>query len=476
MTDTTPTDLADYTAAELVSGYQSGDFTAVEATEAALNRIDERNGDLNAFILVDRESALASAKESAARWQAGNPLGPGDGVTTSIKDMFLTKDWPTLRGSNLIEDTGTWDADAPCVARLRESGAVLLGKVTTPEFAWKGTTDSLRYGPTGNPWDPSTTAGGSSGGSSAAVGAGMGAWSVGTDAGGSVRIPASFTGTFALKPTFGTVPMFPASPFGTLAHAGPMTRTVTDAALLMDVIAGFDSRDWAALPTPSTPFTQGLEDGIDGLRIAYSPTLGFGENAPDVERITREAVDVLAAQGAIVEEVDPGFGDPVEAFHVLWFTGAAKVVAAYGDGALEKVDPGLRAGIQEYADSTALDYLDATAVRMELGVLMGAFHEKYDLLVTPTMPITAFDRNRQAPEGWKSDLWTSWTPYTYPFNMTQQPAASIACGVASNGLPVGLQFVGARTQDHLVLRAARAYELASGEKFIRPAPATPSGV
>lgn len=187
-------------------------------------------------------------------------------------------------------------------------------------------------------------------------------------------------------------------------------------------------------------------------------------------------MDVLAAQGAIVEEVDPGFGDPVEAFHVLWFTGAAKVVAAYGDGALEKVDPGLRAGIQEYADSTALDYLDATAVRMELGVLMGAFHEKYDLLVTPTMPITAFDRNRQAPEGWKSDLWTSWTPYTYPFNMTQQPAASIACGVASNGLPVGLQFVGARTQDHLVLRAARAYELASGEKFIRPAPATPSGV
>lgn len=462
------TDLAELTAAELLDGYAAGSFTPVDATEAALRRIDECNGDLNAFVLVDRDSAIASAKASAARWQAGETLGIGDGVPTSIKDMFITAGWPTLRGSTLIDDAGPWEADAPCVARLRETGAVLLGKVSTPEFAWKGTTDSERFGATGNPWDPSTTAGGSSGGSSAAVGAGMGAWSVGTDAGGSVRIPAAFTGTVALKPTFGTVPMFPASPFGTLAHAGPMTRTVADAAMLMDVVTGFDSRDWAALPTPTTSFTAGLEEGVRGLRIAFSPTLGFGENAPDIDRSVREAVEELEALGAVVEEVDPGFADPVEAFHVLWFTGAAKVVAAYGPGALAKVDPDLRAGIERYADASAQDYLDATAVRMELGVLMGAFHEKYDLLVTPTMPITAFDRTRQAPEGWKSDLWTSWTPYTYPFNMTQQPAASVPCGVADNGLPVGLQFVGARTQDRLVLRAARAYEKATGEKFSRP--------
>ncbi|WP_120003834.1 amidase [Nesterenkonia muleiensis] len=468
--ETTPTDLADLTAAELVEGYAAGEFTPVDAAEAALDRIEERDGDLNAFVLVDRESALASAEESAARWKSGETLGIGDGVPTSIKDIFITKGWPTLRGSTLIDDAGPWDADAPCVARLRGTGAVLLGKVTTPEFAWKGTTDSIRYGPTSNPWNPATTAGGSSGGSSAAVGAGMGAWSVGTDAGGSVRIPASFTGTFALKPTFGTVPMFPASPFGTLAHAGPMTRTVKDAAMLMDVITGFDSRDWHALPTPSGSYSAGLEDGVEGLRIAFSPTLGFGENAPEVERLVREAVKVLEAAGAVIEEVDPGFEDPVEPFHVLWFTGAAKVVAAYGPDALSKVDPDLRAGIEQYADSTALDFLEATAVRMDLGVLMGAFHEKYDLLVTPTMPITAFDCTRQAPLGWKSDLWTSWTPYTYPFNMTQQPAASVPCGVASDGLPVGLQFVGARTQDQLVLRAARAYEKASGEAFARPVP------
>ncbi|TLP97448.1 amidase [Nesterenkonia salmonea] len=461
-------DLVELTAAELLEGYAAGSFTPVDATESALRRIDECDGDLNAFVLVDRESAISSAEASAARWKAGETLGIGDGVPTSIKDMFITAGWPTLRGSTLIDDAGPWDADAPCVARLRETGAVLLGKVTTPEFAWKGTTDSERYGATGNPWDPATTAGGSSGGSSAAVGAGMGAWSVGTDAGGSVRIPAAFTGTVALKPTFGTVPMFPASPFGTLAHAGPMTRTVADAAMLMDIVSGFDSRDWAALPTPAGSFTDGLEDGIAGLRIAYSPTLGFGENAPDIDRLVRQAVGELEAMGAVVEEVDPGFADPVEAFHVLWFTGAAKVVAAYGPEALAKVDPGLREGIEQYADATAQDYLDATAVRMELGVLMGAFHQNYDLLVTPTMPITAFDRTRQAPEGWKSDLWTSWTPYTYPFNMTQQPAASVPCGVADNGLPVGLQIVAARTQDQLVLRAARAYEKASGEKFSRP--------
>lgn len=167
--------------------------------------------------------------------------------------------------------------------------------------------------------------------------------------------------------------MFPASPFGTLAHAGPMTRTVADAAMLMDIVSGFDSRDWAALPTPAGSFTDGLEDGIAGLRIAYSPTLGFGENAPDIDRVVREAVEQLESLGAIVEEVDPGFADPVEAFHVLWFTGAAKVVAAYGPEALAKVDPDLREGIERYASATAQDYLDATAVRMELGVLMGPF-------------------------------------------------------------------------------------------------------
>lgn len=462
-------DPAEMTAVELVAGYRAGDLSPVEAAEACLARIHARDESLNAFVLVEDEAALAAARESEARWAQGAPLGPADGVPMTIKDMFPTAGTPTVKGSRLLDaDDDALDFDAPCVARLREAGAVRLGKTTTPEFAWKGTTDSLRHGATGNPWDPTTTPGGSSGGAAAAVASGMGAWAVGTDGGGSVRIPASFTGTVALKPTYGTVPMYPSSPFGTLAHAGPMARTVTDAAMLLDVISGFDSRDWSALPTPTASFTDGIDDGVAGLRIAYSPNLGFGGNDPEVERLVAEAVEVLAAQGATVEQVDPGLSDPVEAFHVLWFTGAAKVLEPFGPDALEQVDPGLRAGIEQHLGDSALDYLGATARRMDMGVRMGAFHETYDLLVTPTMPITAFSKERQAPEGWSSQTWTSWTPYTYPFNMTQQPGASVPCGTTSTGMPVGLQLVGARTQDRLVLRAARAYERAAGEGFIRP--------
>ena len=186
---------------------------------------------------------MADARASEQRWATGRPAGPVDGVPTSIKDVFLTRGWPTLRGSRTIDPAQPWAEDAPCVARLRDSGAVLLGKTTTPEIGWKGVTDSPLTGVTRNPWDPARTPGGSSGGAAAAVASGMGALAVGTDGGGSVRIPASFTGTVALKPTYGRIPLYPASPFGTLAHAGPMTRSVEDAALLLDVLSGPDSRD-----------------------------------------------------------------------------------------------------------------------------------------------------------------------------------------------------------------------------------------
>ena len=245
------TSLNRLSARELTAGYSNGSLSPVEATTAALDAIESLDSQVNAFVLVTAEAALEQAKESEARWRAGQALGPADGVPTSIKDIFLTRDLPTLRGTTLIDPTGPWSEDAPAVARLRSAGAVFLGKTTTPEFAWKGVTDSIRHGATGNPWDAGLTSGGSSGGSATAVGLGMGAWSVGTGGGGSVRIPAAFTGTVALKPTYGLVPMFPASPFGTLAHAGPITRTVTDAAALLDVIVGFDERDWSALPTPN---------------------------------------------------------------------------------------------------------------------------------------------------------------------------------------------------------------------------------
>jgi aspartyl-tRNA(Asn)/glutamyl-tRNA(Gln) amidotransferase subunit A len=241
-----------------------------------------------------------------------------------------------------------------------------------------------------------------------------------------------------------------------------MTRSVTDTALMLDILTGFDSRDWSALPTPTTSFLSGLEDGVRGLRIAFSPTLGYVRNDPQVEAAVRSAAAVLADAGADVEETDPGFADPVDAFHVLWFAGAAKVVEAYGPDALQRIDPGLRRGIERAGAITAADYLNATAVRMDLGVRMGHFHQTYDLLLTPTMPITAFPKGMDVPKGWHGEDWTSWTPYTYPFNMPQQPAASVPCGFTSAGLPVGLQIVGPRHADALVLRAARAYERAAG--------------
>ncbi|MEV6494754.1 amidase family protein [Actinoplanes sp. NPDC051633] len=212
------TDLTRLTATDLIAAYRDGSVSPVEVTLAMLAAIDAGNDDVNAFVLVDADGAVAAAVRSEARWRRGGVLGPGDGIPTSIKDLLYTRGWPTLRGTNLIDEHGLWAEDAPAVARLRETGAVLLGKTATPEFGWKGVTDSLRHGPTGNPWDAALTCGGSSGGSAAAVGLGMGAWSVGTDGGGSLRIPAAFTGTVTIKPTYGLVPVWPASPFGTLSH------------------------------------------------------------------------------------------------------------------------------------------------------------------------------------------------------------------------------------------------------------------
>ncbi|MGW5190240.1 amidase [Kribbella sp. NPDC004138] len=446
-------------ATELVEGYRTGALSPVEATQQALDAIERYDDQVNAFVLVDAEGALAAAKESETRWHAGTPLGPGDGVPTSIKDALWTRGWPTLRGSTMIDPAGPWDEDAPSVARLRETGAVILGKTTTPEYSWKGVTDSFTYGATGNPWDPARTSGGSSGGSATAVGLGMGVWSLGTDGGGSVRIPAAFTGTVALKPTYGLIPLFPPSAFGTLSHAGPMTRTVRDAAALLDVVAGFDPRDWSAMPTPARSFLDGLDDGVAGLRIGFSSDLGFVDNHPEVDALVRAAVRVLAELGAEVTEVDPGFADPIDAFNVLWWSGAAKVLSAYAVD--DRVDPGLRRVAAKGSAFSASDFLDATNVRMELGTLMGRFHQQYDVLVTPTLPITAFPVGQDVPDGSSSPDWTDWTPYTYPFNLTQQPALSVPCGFTSDGLPVGLQVVGARHADALTLRVGQAYQAAT---------------
>ncbi|MEU1253967.1 amidase [Streptomyces chartreusis] len=451
------TDLTALTAVQLLDGYRKGDFSPLDATRATLERAERIQPEVNAFVRLTADEALARADESAERWRRGEPAGLLDGVPVTVKDILLLRGSATLRGSKTVADKGHWPEDAPSVARLRAHGAVFLGKTTTPEFGWKGVTDSPLSGVTRNPVDPTRTAGGSSGGAAAAVALGAGPLALGTDGGGSVRIPAAFCGIFALKPTYGRVPLYPASAFGTLAHVGPMTRDAADAALLLDVIGAPDSRDWSALPPAPGPFAAALSGGVRGLRVAYSPSLG-GQVAvrPAVAAAVRRAVERLAGLGAYVEETDPDFTDPVDAFHTLWFTGAARVTQHLGPHQRELLDPGLREICGVGARMSALDYLAAVDVRMELGRRMGRFHDSYDLLLTPTLPITAFEAGAEVPKGSGHRRWTGWTPFTYPFNLTQQPAATVPVGTDGDGLPVGLQIVAARHRDELVLRAAHA--------------------
>ena len=296
--------------AEMARGFREGRLSPVEIADDVLARIERADPAVNAYILVDAEQARASARESERRWRAGEPRGPFDGVPVSVKDVLLMRGHPALRGSTTTDPQGPWEEDAPSVARLREQGAVLIGKTTTPELGWKGVTDSPLTGITRNPWDLSRTPGGSSGGASASVALGMPPLALGTDGGGSVRIPGSFTGVFAHKPTYGRVPHYPASPFGTLAHVGPISWSVQDAVLLLDAISQPDSRDWSALPPPG-PLTP-LRPRAAGLRIAFSPALGFATVDEEVAEIVAPAAAVFADLGAHVEEKDPGFGDPVE--------------------------------------------------------------------------------------------------------------------------------------------------------------------
>lgn len=450
----TPTEM---TAVELLAAYGAKELSPVEATTAVLDRIDEVDGQVNAMCLVDREGALAQARASEARWQAGAPQGLLDGVPTSMKDIFLTRGWPTLRGSRSIDPDQAWDVDAPVTARLRADGMVLVGKNTTPEIAWKGVTDSPLTGVTRNPVDPRMTAGGSSGGASAVVAAGMAPVAVGTDAGGSIRIPASFCGIVGFKPTHGRVPMFPASPFGPLAHAGPMTRTVDDAALLLDVISQPDPRDPTALDVPPTPFREQATRDVSGLHVAYSGTLGWIDVDDEVARMCDAAVAAIDAAGMRVTATDPGFADPFDAFELLWGASAATLLRTM-PGARETIDPGLGRAWDLGESVSGIDVFEARAVAAQLGITMGAFHEQHPLLITPTMPIPAFEAGHDVPPGSGMTHWARWTPFTYPFNMTQQPAISIPVGTTTAGLPVGLQIIGPRHADGLVLAAARWVE------------------
>jgi aspartyl-tRNA(Asn)/glutamyl-tRNA(Gln) amidotransferase subunit A len=460
-------DLTQCTATELLARFADGSASPVEATRAVLDRIEAVNPALNAFCLVAADEAMTPAAASEIRWRRGEPLGPLDGVPTSIKDLVLTKGWPTLRGSRTVDPDQPWDVDAPATARLREAGAILIGKTTTPEFGCKGETNSLLTGISRNPWDPSRTCGGSSGGTAAAVAAGLGPLSIGTDGAGSVRIPAAFCGNVGFKPSFGRVPAYPLSPFGTVSHLGPHTMSVADAALMMNVLKRPDGRDWTSLPPDPTDYAVGLDDGIAGLRVAFSPTLGYATVDPEVAAAVATAARELAALGAIVEPVDPGFDDPLEITTGLWFTGAWTLWNTLTPEQQALTDPDFAAEAELGSRLGNLEVQRLVLRRGELGSMMRQFMQRFDLVVTPAVAVPAFEARPAGSVPLTPEAMLGWTPFSYPFNLTQQPAITVPCGLTSGGLPIGLQLVGPMFADALVLRAARAYET------IHPAPRPP---
>jgi aspartyl-tRNA(Asn)/glutamyl-tRNA(Gln) amidotransferase subunit A len=452
-------DILSRSAAEIVALYRSKQASPVEVVTATLDRIERLDRLYNAFVMVDREGAVRDARASEERWRRGEPNGLVDGLPVTVKDLIAVKGMPTRRGSRTTSPLPS-EEDGPPVARMRQQGAVFVGKTTTSEFGWKAVTDSPLTGVTRNPWDARLTSGGSSGGAGVAAALGLGILHLGTDGGGSIRVPASFCGVFGFKPTFGVVSVHPHSPALTLWHQGPLTRTVSDAALMLTAMAGPDIRDWYAGPELRIDYRDGLGNGVEGLRIGYSRTLGYAKPAPHVVGLVDKAVEDLICLGADVEEVDLALDDPISIMRPLWSVGLALGVDLIAPDYRALIDAPLLDLAEPAFRLTALDYRRLEQARENLGRRMAMLHATYDLLVTPQVAVTAFAAGHEVPPESQMERWWEWSPFTYPFNLTQQPAAAVPCGLTKLGLPVSMQIVGAKYSDPLVLRAAYAYETA----------------
>jgi len=450
--------LAYWAVDELRKAYSNGSVSPVDATKASLAQIENYNRKVNAFCFVDTEAALESAKSSETRWRQHEPLSPIDGIPCSIKDTVQVRGWTSSRGSNILGMDTPSEDDSPCVERLKQAGAVLLGLTNAPEIGWKGVTDSPRHGITRNPWNIKKTPGGSSGGAAVAASLGMGCLHIGTDAGGSIRIPSSFTGVFGLKPSFGRVPNYPPSAFSTLSHVGPITRSVRDAAHMLTVISGKDPRDWYALKEQRFDYASIKPEGIEELKIAFCIQPGGQPVDTEVSIHIKQAVEALRNIGANVEEQEPDIYEEAVIFDAFWHGAVAQRLCHLSNRELEKLDPGLQEVYQKARQLNLVDYMQATQKRFSMGSRANLFHEKYDILLTPTLPITAFDVGKNVPENSIYNHWPEWARFCYPFNLTRQPACSIPCGFNSTGLPIGLQIIGRQFDDITVLRVATAFE------------------
>ncbi|WP_080752130.1 amidase [Bradyrhizobium japonicum] len=458
-----PADICRLNAAEVHSAYSTGALSPVEVTKAALDRAEAINGELNAFTFIDRERALEEARRSESRWRFGASLSPIDGIPATIKDIVWVRGWPVRFGSRATASL-LCETDAPSVERLRRAGAIFIGQTTTPEFGWKAVTDSPLCGVTRNAWDPTKTAGGSSGGAAVAAAVGAGILHLGTDGGGSIRIPAAFNGIVGLKPSFGRVAAHPPSAFGTLAHIGPMARSVSDVEVMLAAMSGRDLRDW----TQGAAYLLELDEqeaDFSGMRIGYWARPPVGSIDREVAASVAGSIRRIEERGAIIEPIELPAMDLLELFHIHWFSGAANRHFAAGDIPPELFDPGFISVAAKGRQYSAATLVTAQMLRARFGAHMDELLERCDILISPATAILPFDAGREVPEGSGLRRWTEWASFSFPINLSQQPACVVPCGFTSSGTPIGLQFIGARGNDPGVLAVARAYERMSPEHF-----------
>lgn len=450
-------DLLRLDVAALTGFFRRGTVSPADALAAALSQVAAHNGRLRALCHVDEKTARAAARASARRWQAGTPLSPIDGVPVTVKDWFHVKGWPTRYGS-LSSGGEKQKEDSPPVARLREAGAVIIGKTTLPEYGHKGVTDSPLTGVTRNPWDEKKTSGGSSGGAAVAAATRMGWLHLGSDAGGSVRIPASFSGVVGFKASQGMVPNFPPSLFSTLSSAGPLARSVDDCAMMLDVITAPDARDWHALPVDKPSFALAARQPLRRpLNIAYAPVINGQGMTDDVARVIKSVLPALRALGT-VRTIALDVPDLVGVFNRHWMAVASYMMKDMTAAEKRKTDPRLLHWARRGDALELHDYLAAERARMDIGAYFKSILDDADILVTPSTAMAAFDAGRTMPRDAKGRLWDDWTPFTYPANLARLPAISIPAGLTQKGLPVGLQIMSGYLKDALVLRVARRLE------------------
>ena len=453
-------------AVDLLSMYKTRETNPLEVSLDIIKQLENKNSQFNAFVCFDKEKILQQAKLSSERWSSGKVKGILDGVPISIKDLLVTKDYPTRRGSFIESLPITSDKDAPVVKKILEQGGIVLGKTTTPEFGHKGTTQSKRYGATLNPWNTKLNSGGSSGGSASAVAAGMGPLSIGTDGGGSVRIPCSFCGLFGHKPTFGKVPAYPISPFGTVANIGPITRTVADGGLLMNVIAKPDKDDWYSLPYDKEIYNEFDLNEVKNLKIGVFKYWGMKnffnqislENS--VEVVYENILKKLKQEGLQLtfDSKINWPNNPADIFKTMWYVGAANLSKKIDDEEFSKIDENFLQFIDEGNKYSVFDFLAAEAKRAENATYLSYLFEKFDVLIGPTMPVLPLECDAVIPKDYKSKDLFSWTPFTYPFNLTKHPSSTINCGFSSSGLPIGIQVVAPHYEDKRCLQISAYLE------------------